>query len=86
MDTFIELLQNKNWMAWSALVIAVLLVLLFLVKFTIKIGKLFFILLILGGIAFGLTKIFPEQSAPIIDAIRSFIDSKAEDLNTEDQI
>jgi hypothetical membrane protein len=86
MDIFIELLQNKNWMAWTALVIVVLLALLFLVKFTIKIGKLFFILLILGGIAFGLTKIFPQQSAPIIEAIRSFMDSKTEDLNIEEQI
>lgn len=73
-------------MAWLALAIVVVLLLLFLVKFTIKLGKLFFILLIVGGIAFGLTKIFPEESAPIIDAIRSYIDSQIEDSNTEEEI
>ncbi|NCG08490.1 MAG: hypothetical protein GWO81_02800 [Verrucomicrobia bacterium] len=72
METFIQQLQSGNWIAWAGLLVAMLLVLIFSFKCIVKIGKIFFILLILGAVFYGLIKLFPEQAAPLMEKIEAF--------------
>jgi hypothetical membrane protein len=72
METYIQYLLAGNWMAWVGLLIALLLLLVFSFKCIVKIGKIFFILLVVSAIVYGLVKIFPEQAAPVLEKIEGF--------------
>ncbi|MGB0459993.1 MAG: hypothetical protein ACPGH0_02315 [Opitutales bacterium] len=73
MEQLIEFLQNRDWLTWGGLVLVALLLLVFCIKFIIKLGKLFFILLVVGGLGYGLALLFPEQAAPVLEQLREFL-------------
>ena len=73
MELLFEQLQSGDWLTWGGLVLVALLLLVFCIKFIIKLGKLFFILLLLGGVGYGLALLFPEQAAPVLEQLRGFV-------------
>ena len=73
MEQLIEFLQNRDWLTWGGLVLVALLLLVFCIKFIIKLGKLFFILLVVGGLGYRLALLFPEQAAPVLEQLREFL-------------
>ena len=73
MEQLIEFLQNRDWLTWGGLVLVALLLVVFCIKFIIKLGKLFFILLVVGGLGYGLALLFPEQAAPVLEQLREFL-------------
>lgn len=72
METFIEQLQSGNWIAWAGLVVGLLLLLIFGFKCIVKIGKIFFILLLMCAVLYGVVKLFPEKAAPIVEKLQAF--------------
>ena len=73
MELFFEQLQSGDWLTWGGLVLVALLLVVFCIKFIIKLGKLFFILLVVGGLGYGLAQLFPEQAAPVLEQLREFL-------------
>ncbi len=72
MEVIIESLQSGNWIAWAGLLLGLLLLLVFTFKCIVKIGKIFFILLIAGAVLYGVVQLFPEQTAPLVEKLQAF--------------
>ncbi len=73
MELLFEQLQSGDWLTWGGLALVALLLVVFCIKFIIKLGKLFFILLVVGGLGYGLAQLFPEQAAPVLEQLREFL-------------
>lgn len=68
-----NLFENPHWVIWALLSLVILLALYFVIKCVIKLGYLFLILLILGAVVLGIYKIFPEESASLLENVRSYV-------------
>ena len=83
-ELLIELLKSGNWFAWAGLIVVTPLLLFFCVKLIIRLGKLVFILLLVGVLLYGLAQLFPEQAAPVIEKLQTLWSFSAELPLSED--